>query len=511
MAKGYVYLVGAGPGDPKLITVKGAECIAKAEVLIYDRLASRRLLALARPDCELIYVGKSPERHTLRQEEINALLVQKGGAGKIVTRLKGGDPFVFGRGGEEAEELVKAGIPFEIVPGITSAISVPAYAGIPVTHRDLTSSFAVITGHEDPTKNSSALEWEHLATAHGTLIFLMGMENLALIALKLMENGRAPSTPVGIIQWGTRPEQRVLTGKLQNIAELAETAEFTNPAIIIVGEVVQLREQLQWLEKRPFFGQRIIVTRSRHQASALAYAIEELGGEAWEFPVIEIAAPTDPDKLTQALEKLQDFQWIIFTSVNGVEEFFKAFRQQGQDIRELSGIEVVAIGPATQTALEKRGLKVAFVPEEYRAEKIIEGLAACILPGQNVLLARAEEARDILPKSLQELGAHVQDIPVYRTVMGNANKEELRDLLKDKNVAAVTFTSSSTVRNFMQLLDGDISLLEGVKLYSIGPVTSKTARECGLTVYREAKESTIEGLIEAMKGGAENDSFLEYN
>lgn len=505
MAQGYVYLVGAGPGDPKLITVKGAQCIAKADVLIYDRLASHRLLALARHDCELIYVGKSPERHTLCQEQINTLLVQKGEEGKIVTRLKGGDPFVFGRGGEEAEELVKAEIPFEIVPGVTSAISVPAYAGIPVTHRDLTSSFAVITGHEDPTKNSSALDWEHLATTHGTLIFLMGMENLALIAFKLMENGRSPSTPVGIIQWGTRPEQRVLTGKLQNIAELAENEGFTNPAIIIVGEVVQLREQLQWFEKRPLFGQRVIVTRARHQASVLSSAIEELGGDAYEFPAVEVAVPSDPDRLIEIIKDLKQFQWIIFTSVNGVEEFFKVFRQQDMDIRDLLGINVVAIGPATKTALENRCLKVAFVPEEYRAEKIIEGLSDWVLPGQNVLLARAEEARDILPESLKRLGAHVWDIPVYRTVMGSANREELRDLLEYKNVSAVTFTSSSTVCNFMQLLDGDIRLLEGVKLYSIGPVTSKTAREYGLTVYREAKEYTIEGLIEAMKGRADND------
>ncbi|MEL1136254.1 uroporphyrinogen-III C-methyltransferase [Desulfitobacterium sp. THU1] len=500
MDKGYVYLVGAGPGDPKLITVKGSECIAKADVLIYDRLASRRLLTLARPDCELIYVGKSPDRHTLRQEEINALLVQKGLEGKIVTRLKGGDPFVFGRGGEEAEDLLKAGIPFEVVPGVTSAISVPAYAGIPVTHRDLTSSFAVITGHEDPTKNSSALAWEHLSTAHGTLIFLMGMENLALIASKLIENGRSPSTPVGIIQWGTRPEQKVLVGELHNIAELVKTEGFTNPSIIIVGEVVQLREKLQWFEKKPLFGQRIIVTRARHQASALSQGIEDLGGEPWEFPAIEIAPPTDPKQMIDAIKNLKRFEWVIFTSVNGVEEFFKTLTQQGKDVRDLFGMDIVAIGPATRDALEKRCLKVSFVPEEYRAEKIIEGLASRVLPGQSVLLARAEEARDILPESLKALGADVWDVPAYRTVLGDANKEELQNLLKEKAVSAVTFTSSSTVRNFMQLIDGEKSLLDGVKLYSIGPITSKTATECGLTIDAEAKQYTIKGLLEALAG-----------
>lgn len=501
MNTGYVYLVGAGPGDPKLITVKGAECIAKAEVLVYDRLASRRLLTLANPECEMIYVGKSPDRHTLRQEEINDVLVKKGLEGKIVTRLKGGDPFVFGRGGEEAEALLNVGVPFEIVPGVTSAISVPAYAGIPVTHRDLTSSFAVITGHEDPNKNNSAIAWEHLATSHGTLIFLMGMENLGLIANKLIENGREKTTPVALIQWGTRPEQRTLVGELQNIKERAVQEGFSNPSIIIVGEVVSLREKIQWFEKKALFGQRIVVTRARHQASVLSQAIEDLGGEPWEFPAIEIAPPSDPQKLIQALQKLNHFNWLIFTSVNGVEELFKVLNEQGKDVRDLAGIELVAIGPATQAALEKRGLRVSFMPEEYRAEKIIEGLAGRVLPGQSVLLARAEEARDILPESLKALGADVWDVPAYRTIVGQANKDELKSLLRDKMIHVVTFTSSSTVRNFLQLLDGDLSLLEEVKLFSIGPITSATARDLGLTIHREAEEYTIKGLVQALVEG----------
>lgn len=501
MDTGYVYLVGAGPGDPKLITVKGAECIAKAEVLVYDRLASRRLLTLANPDCEMIYVGKSPDRHTLRQEEINEVLVNKGLEGKIVTRLKGGDPFVFGRGGEEAEALLNAGVPFEIVPGVTSAISVPAYAGIPVTHRDLTSSFAVITGHEDPNKNNSAIAWEHLATSHGTLIFLMGMENLTLIANKLIENGREKTTPVALIQWGTRPEQRTLVGELQNIAERAEQEGFANPSIIIVGEVVSLREKIQWFEKKALFGQRIVVTRARHQASVLSQEIEDLGGEPWEFPAIELAPPSDPQKLVQAIQQLKRFNWLVFTSVNGVEQFFKVLKDQGKDVRDLAGIELVAIGPATQAALENYGLRVSFVPEEYRAERIIEGLASRVLPGQSVLLARAEEARDILPESLKALGADVWDVPAYRTIVGQANKKELKTLLRDNMIHAVTFTSSSTVRNFLKLLDDDLSLLEGVKLFSIGPITSDTARELGLTIHREAKKYTIKGLVQALVEG----------
>lgn len=498
MNKGYVYLVGAGPGDPKLLTLKGAECIAKAEVLVYDRLASRRLLTLARPDCELIYVGKSPDRHTLRQEEINAVLVAKGLEGKIVTRLKGGDPFVFGRGGEEAEALLQAGITFEVVPGVTSAISVPAYAGIPVTHRDLTSSFAVITGHEDPTKNETAIAWEHLAPSHGTLVFLMGMENLELIASKLMTYGKSPDTPVGIIQWGTRPEQRTLVGQLDNIARLVKEQGFTSPSIIIVGEVVSLRDKLQWFEKKPLSGQRIVVTRARQQASALSQRIEELGGEAWEFPAIEIAPPSDPAHLEQAIRELKRFEWLVFTSVNGVEAFFGELKRQGKDIRDLFGIELVAIGPATQAALESKNLRVAFVPDEYRAERIVEGLASRVLAGQSVLLARAEEARDILPESLKALGADVWDVPAYKTVLGQANKEELQGLLRERAIHGVTFTSSSTVRNFLQLIDGDLALLEGVKIFSIGPITSNTARESGLVVYKEAPKYTIDGLVEVL-------------
>jgi len=501
LTKGYVYLVGAGPGDPKLITVKGSECIAKADVLVYDRLASRRLLLLARPDCELIYVGKSPDRHTLKQEEINRLLVDKGLAGKIVTRLKGGDPFVFGRGGEEAEALLKAGLQFEVVPGITSAIAVPAYAGIPVTHRDLTTSFAVITGHEDPTKNETTIHWDHLAQSHGTLVFLMGMENLPLIAQKLMANGKGPSTPVAIIQWGTRPEQRTLVGQLDTIAAEVKKHGFTNPAIIIVGEVVSLREKLQWFEQKPLFAQRIIVTRARHQASELSRAIEALGGEAWEFPTIEIAPPTDSTYLIKALNNLKSFQWLIFTSVNGVEAFFTELKLQDKDVRELVGLEIVAIGPSTQAALEKRGLRIAFVPEEFRAEKIVEGLASRVLSGQKVLLARAEEARDILPEALKARGVEVWDVPVYKTIIGGANREELRQMLREKEIQAVTFTSSSTVRNFVTLLEGDISLLEGVLLYSIGPITSATARELGLKIFKEAAQYTIGGLVEVLSGG----------
>ncbi|MGI6120143.1 MAG: uroporphyrinogen-III C-methyltransferase [Desulfosporosinus sp.] len=501
MTKGYVYLVGAGPGDPKLITVKGSECIAKADVLVYDRLVSQRLLALTRPECELIYVGKSPDHHTLGQEEINQLLVAKAMEGKVVTRLKGGDPFVFGRGGEEAEALFEASISFEVIPGVTSAIAVPAYAGIPVTHRDLTSSFAVITGHEDPTKNESTIYWNHLAQSHGTLVFLMGMQNLPLIVQKLLENGKQPTTPVAIIQWGTRPEQHTLVGQLDTISIEVQEKGFTNPAVIIVGEVVSMREKLQWFEKKPLFGRRIVVTRARHQASELSQAIEALGGEALEFPTIEIAPPSKKSYLINAINNLQSFHWLIFTSVNGVEVFFAELKKLERDIRDLTGMEIVAIGPATQAALEKRGLRIAYVPNEYRAEKIVEGLTNRVKVGQKVLLARAEEARDILPRSLKAYGLEVWDVPVYKTVIGGANRAALLSMLSKKEIHAVTFTSSSTVKNFVTLLDNDISLLENVLLYSIGPITSATAQALGLTIYKEAARYTISGLIEAILEG----------
>lgn len=501
MDKGYVYLVGAGPGDPKLITIKGQEAIAKAEVLVYDRLVSKSLLRFVKPDCEKIYAGKSPEGHTLTQGEINQVLIDKALEGKIVTRLKGGDPFVFGRGGEEAEALVETGIPFEVIPGITSSIAVPAYAGIPVTHRDFTSSFTVITGHEKPDKGTSAICWSSLAQSKSTLVFLMGMENLNYICTNLKESGLDPSTPVGLIQWGTRVEQRVLTGKLDDIAELAVKEKFSNPSVIIVGKVVTLREKLAWFEKRPLFGQRIIVTRARHQASALSQKIEDLGGEPLEFPVIDIAEPSNPALLTQAIEEIKTFSWVIFTSVNGVEAFMTELRRQDKDIRELAGVEIAAIGPATRKALDDRGLKVAYVPEEYRAEKVAEGLAGLISPGDQILLARAEEARAVLPEELNAMGAKVWDVPAYKTVLGEADKAELQALLNDKAVDAVTFTSSSTARNFVGLLDDNIGLLKGVKLFSIGPITSSTAKELGLDIHAEADEYTIDGLTEALVQG----------
>lgn len=497
---GIVYLVGAGPGDPGLITVKGLECIKKAEVLVYDRLAAKRLLSYAPKNCEMIYVGKLPDRHTLRQEEINQLLVDKGLAGKIVTRLKGGDPYVYGRGGEEGELLRANGVPFEVVPGITSAIAVPAYAGIPVTHRDCTSSFAIITGHEDPNKTASSIAWDKIATGIGTLVFLMGVGNLSMIVKNLVENGRAATTPVALIRWGTRPEQQVLTGTLADIVAKVAEAGFTSPAIIIVGEVVKLRETLSWFEEKPFFGKRVVVTRSREQASDLSRRIEEMGGEAWEFPAIEIVEPEDFAPMDEAIAKLDSYQWLIFTSVNGVDSFFSRLRLLGRDIRALNGVKLCAIGPKTKERLEEMCLSVEYVPSEYVAEAIIAGLRGKLQPGERVLLPRADIARAILPESLaNEMGAVVDNVVAYRTVRGDGDAELLKELLAEKMIHYITFTSSSTVKNFVEMLAAEniVESLQGVKLISIGPITSQAARDLGLTIDLEASEYTIDGLLEA--------------
>ncbi|MCL6638536.1 MAG: uroporphyrinogen-III C-methyltransferase [Firmicutes bacterium] len=500
MNKGIVYLVGAGPGDPNLITVKGLDCIKKADVIVYDRLAGPRLLASARTEAELFFAGKSPDRHALKQNEINELLVAKARAGKVVTRLKGGDPFVFGRGGEEAEALAAAGIPFEVVPGVTSAVAVPAYAGIPVTHRDFTSTLAVITGNEDPEKEDSSIAWDKIATGAGTLVFLMGMANLPKISARLMENGRSPETPVALVRWGTRPEQRTITGTLADISEKAAGAGLKNPAVIIVGEVVRLRDTLNWFERKPLFGKRVLVTRSREQASALSGAIEALGGEPLEFPTIRVVEPDDFSPLDRAIDEIGRYDWIIFTSVNGVQAFFKRLRAHRKDIRLLHPARLCAIGPRTREALEAFGLIVEYVPGEYRAEQIVEGLKENIRAGQRVLLPRADIARKVLPDSLRRLGAAVDEVTAYKTVMTGDDAGPVKEMLRAGEIQIITFTSSSTVRNFVKMITGDKpeELLKGVTVACIGPVTAGTARELGIKADVVADEYTIDGLVKAV-------------
>lgn len=500
MNKGYVFLVGAGPGDIGLITVKGLECIKKADVLVYDRLANPRLLSYARPDAKFIYVGKTPDHHTLKQEEINQVLVDEASKGQIVTRLKGGDPYVFGRGGEEGETLRDAGISFEVVPGITSAIAVPSYAGIPVTHRHLTSTFTVITGHEDPLKADSQINWVRLAKDPGTLIFLMGVGHLEQIVHRLVEGGKSDQTPIALIRWGTRPEQEVVVGTLATIVEDVKRAGLTSPAIIIVGDVVTMRDTLTWFEQKPLFGQRILVTRAREQASAFSRMIEEAGGEAWEAPMITIDPAADTPELKEAVVEAGTYDWIIFTSVNGVKAFFDCMRASGADIRSLGNAKICAIGPKTKEALEEKGLLVAAMPEKFVAESVVECLKPILKPGERILLPRSDLARKVLVDTLIEMGMQVDEVVAYHTKKVDRFDEEVIEKLREKAIHIVTFTSSSTVKNFMALIDDDKALLEGVKLASIGPVTTKTLADYGLEPDIEASEYTIQGLFEAIVG-----------
>ncbi|MEI7025224.1 uroporphyrinogen-III C-methyltransferase [Paenibacillus sp. y28] len=506
MPKGKVYLVGAGPGDPKLITVRGLEAIQKADVVVYDRLASPRLLRHLKAGAEKIYVGKLPDRHTLRQEVINQMLVDLALQGKTVTRLKGGDPSIFGRVGEEAELLADHDIRFEIIPGITSAIAVPTYAGIPVTHRDFTSSLAIVTGHECPQKQDSSINWEKLSTATGTLVFLMGVSNLQLICNVLMEQGRDPETPVAIIRWGTTMEQKTVVGTLQTIVELAQHAGMHSPAIIIVGEVVRLRDKLSWFETRPLFGKRVLVTRARSQASELVERIDDLGGESIEFPVIETRVPQDEAKLRsldEALHSLSRFDWVMFTSVNGVDYFFRRLRELNVDIRTMHKAKVAAVGPKTAESLLDRGIVAEVLPAKFQAEDLLDAVKPQLQPGQQVLLPRADIARKMLPIELRELGLHVTEIDAYETVVVQDYAAEAVELLQSGQIDIVTFTSSSTVTNLLQVLEAagveaPVQLLAGIRTVCIGPVTAQTARDAGLQVHQVAAEATIDSMIQAL-------------
>ena len=497
MRKGTVVLAGAGPGDPGLASSLVLQSIRTADVIVYDRLVSERLLVEARPETELIYVGKASSEHTLRQEEINALLVRLAREGKALLRLKGGDPFVFGRGGEEAQELRRHNIPFEIVPGITSAISVPAYAGIPVTHRGIATSFAVFTGHEEPGKTESSLRWDKLATGTDTLVFLMGVENLAFITNRLMENGLAAETPAAVIRWGTTPNQRTLVTSLGKAVEDVARMKIQPPAIFIVGNVVRLREELQWFDSRPLFGKTILVTRARAQASKFVSVLEEAGARCVEAPAIRITDPEDLSPARAAVVNLQAYSWIVFTSTNGVERFFQLLHEAGKDARAFGGLKIAAIGPETANALKREGLIADVIPGEYRAESVLEALAGKLKSGDRVLIARAQEAREVLPDELRKQGITVDVVPVYQTVVGEADGAKLLKALTDKDIDLVTFTSSSTVTNLLEIVGPEgKAALQQVPIACIGPVTAETCREQGLVPAMTATEYTIKGLAE---------------
>jgi uroporphyrinogen III methyltransferase/synthase len=500
MKKGTVYLVGAGPGDPDLITVKAVECLKQADVVIYDFLAAPKLLKYAREDAEVIYVGKKGGDHTLPQDKINELIAEKAKEGHMVVRLKGGDPFIFGRGGEEAEILAQAGIPFEIVPGVTSAIAAPAYAGIPLTHRRYNTSVAFITGHEDPTKEESTIDWSKLATGVGTLVFLMGVKNLPSITEKLIAAGRDPKTPVALVRWGTTPRQVTLTGTLETIVADVKAAGLKPPSIIIVGEVIELRETLNWFEKRPLLGKTVVVTRARAQASDLVDKLSDLGAECLECPTIKVVPPDDWGHLDAAIDNLETYDWLIFTSVNGVSYFFERLYEKGLDVRAVKDVRTAAIGPATAKRLGEFGLKSDIVPETYQAESVLEAFEKEDMEEKRVLLPRAKEARPILPVELVKLGAVVNEITAYQTEQASENLDLLIKRLEEGSIDIVTFTSSSTVKNFKALLPDDRfeSLIENVAVASIGPITTDTAKELGFKVDITAEDFTIPGLCEAI-------------
>ena len=498
MTKGKVYLVGAGPGAPGLITVKGLDCLKRADVIIYDHLLDDSLLNAAAPDAEKIYVGKTPKYHAKEQDEINQLLVGKAQQGKIVVRLKGGDPFVMGRGGEEAEALVANHIPFEVVPGVSSALAVPAYAGIPVTHRRLASSFTVVTGHEAVDKEESTIAWDKVAGGADTLVILMGIGNLAKIVDQLIKNGKSSSTPVALIRQGTSQKQQTLVGNLGDIVAQAEKNGFEPPAVIVVGEVVRLHDRLRWFNNRPLFGKRILVTRAQHQASRLSRLLMECGAVPVEMPVIKITPP-NWGELDQAILNLKSYHWIVFTSVNGVEAFFRRLYALNLDARWFNGIRLGVIGPATARALGERGLRPDYLPERYTSRGFLAKLSSQDIAGCQVLLPRAHIASNELTEGITALGGKVHQVTAYRTVAATEATSQGRQMLLSGEIDIVTFTSSSTVTGLVAIMGPEWQAINQAKVACIGPKTAVAAAEAGLKVDIVAKEHTILGLVEAIE------------
>ena len=497
MKAGICYLVGAGPGDTGLFTIKGRACLECAEIVVYDYLCNPSLLKWAPDSAEKIYVGKKAGAHTLAQEDINALLVAKARAGKIIVRLKGGDPFLFGRGGEEAEALADAGCPFEIVPGVTSAIAGPAYAGIPVTHRAHNATLTVFTGHEEPGKPNSALDYQAIARTPGTKVMLMGLERLDAIAGELLAAGLPGQTPVAVVRWATTGAQETLTGSLDTISRLVHRAGMKPPAIVVFGDVVTLRAKLNWFEKLPLFGKRIAVTRTRQQAGEVVECLRALGADAFELPTIRIEPPLDKKEFYELVADSHIYDWIVFTSPNGADAFFTAFFEIYRDARDLGAARIAAIGPATAERVRSYRLQVDVQPEKYVAEEIVEALQKeTSLENLKFLLARAEGAREALAVELVRLGAIVDEAVAYRTVPETNDIAGGIRRFREEEVDMITFTSSSTVENFLAL---NLTLSEKTKTASIGPITSKTMRSRGLQVNVEAKRHDIPGLVEAIR------------
>lgn len=497
---GVVYLIGAGPGDPDLITVKGRRYLRAADVVVYDYLANESLLSLAGRDAEIIYVGKKSGRHTMHQGDINKLLVKKAQEGLTVVRLKGGDPFIFGRGGEEAMELSKEGVKFEIISGVTSAIAVPAYAGIPLTHREHSSAVCFITGHEDPGKEESDINWDSLAKFSGTLIFLMGIANLDKIAKKLINNGRSEKTPVAIVANGTTPNQKTIIGTLGNICERATEENLKPPGIIVVGDVVNLRDSIDWFESRPLFGKVVLVTRPEEQAADFVKRLSDLGARCILLPAIKILPPPSWKDLDKAIKNISGYDWILFTSVNGAKYFFERLYFAGKDVRTLGSVKIGAIGPKTKEALIERGISPDLIPDDYLSEGIVESLKGHHIDGKKVLLPRPAIAGKYLPAKLKEMGAIVDEVEAYRTVKPDDNQKKLDILLEGEKIDVITFTSPSTVKNFMAMFrDRPVfGKISKSIIACIGPVTEQEAVKEGLKVSIVPDEYTVEGLSEAI-------------
>jgi uroporphyrinogen III methyltransferase / synthase len=495
--EGTVYLVGAGPGDPGLMTARALELIGSAEAIFYDRLIPPGALDGAREDAELVYVGKAPGHPSVPQEEIGERLIEAGRAGKSVVRLKGGDPFLFGRGGEEGEALRAAGIEFEVVPGVTAGVAATAYAGIPVTHRDDASAVAFVTGHEDPGKGESAIDWQALARFPGTLVFYMGVKRLAANAAALIAAGRDAEEPAAAVERGTMDGQRTVVATLGTLAEAVKREGVKAPALIVVGSVVGRRDALAWLERRPLHGRRIVVTRARAQASGLAATLRGLGAEVVELPAIRVKARIERKEVRAAVGAIGDYALVCLTSPNGVRLLFEAMRAAGLDARALAGATVAAIGPGTARALAAHGIAADVVPEKFVAESLVEALAGIDVSGRRVLVARAAEARDVLPDALRDRGAAVDVIALYETVREEPSPEAIEAA---QSADYVTFTSSSTVRNLTEAL-GD-RFPSAARVISIGPVTSDAARAAGLEVHAEAERHDVDGLIATLLADA---------
>lgn len=497
-ASGICYLAGAGPGELGLVTLRVKEVVESAQTIVFDHLCNPEILKWAPAGTEIVYAGKKAGAHTLTQEQISALLVEKTRGGCRVVRLKGGDPFLFGRGGEEALALAQAGLRFEIIPGVTSAIAAPAYAGIPVTHRDHTSQVTIFTGHEDPSKPESSIDYARLATQPGTKVMLMGVERMGKIAEQFISHGCSPELPVALVRWGTTGQQQTLRGTLGDIAEKVVATGFTAPAVAVFGEVVSLRDSLNWYETRPLFGKRIAVTRTRKQAGALTAGLRSLGADVFELPTIRIEPPRDLRAFAELVQDAHSYDWLVFTSPNGVDAFFEMFFKLYTDSREIGGVRIAAIGPATSARIREFHLHVDLQPAEFVAEAVVEAFQKeGSVENQRILLVRAEQARDVLPKKLTQLGAIVDEAIAYRTVPETEDASGGRARFEEQGADLITFTSSSTVENFMAL---KLPWPPGLKTASIGPITSRTMRDLGLSIDVEAKQYDIPGLVVAIRG-----------